>query len=335
MEEAKDQKEQAKFYKGLAEKLSSVLPQSGYVEYGYNQFQFWCPDPFSKHDKNHKPKLSANFELDVFNCWICGYKGKASVLLEEYAILNSSELLLYDRLKVDKDEDSEIKIERNVVELPSYKKFTGALIKKSISAKKAYSYITKRIECDLNFLTRFEIGIASKVKFKKKSLPTSVLLVPSFDKNGNANYYFYREYIQKYDPGKWNCLEDKKKIIFFESHVDWNKEHIVLVEGPMDSLKLWNCGIQNIPVLGTELSEDWLIFQAIKRYGIKPVIFLDQFADYKAIKMKELFRNNSIKSFVHEPWDAILPIDRQGIEELDPAKLSKEKLMELKAEYDV
>lgn len=337
MEENKNT-EQEEFYLKLAQDLSSALPRSGYIPFNYNQFQFFCPDPKNEHGSNSKPKLSVNFELDVFRCWVCRFSGRASNLLQKYNILkNSVDSNLY-KMWIVEEEDPEKKLhfERKEIEFPKYRKLTNKLIKKSIKAKKAYKYLQKRLDCDLRFITRFELGIASKVQFKKKALPTDVIFIPSFDSYNNPNYYFYREYIKKYDPGKWNCLEDKKNIIFLESHVDWNRKHLVLVEGPMDSLKLWNYGVQNVPMLGTSINEDWLLFQVIKKYGIKPVIFLDQFADNQALRVKQLFRDHGgIRADIYAPWEYVHENDRKEKKELDPASVPIEYILHLKEKYDV
>ena len=77
------------------------------------------------------------------------------------------------------------------------------------------------------------------------------IIVPSYDSNGELNYYIARSWSPISKSKYKNPEAEKSKIIFNESLIDWSKD-IFLVEGVFDGFFLEN----SIPLLGKFLSEN-------------------------------------------------------------------------------
>jgi DNA primase len=105
------------------------------------------------------------------------------------------------------------------------------------------------------------------------------IVIPSYDKNDNLNYYIARSWNPMSRAKYKNPEAEKDKIIFWENLIDWNKD-VYLVEGAFDGLFLDN----SIPMLGKHMSE--LLFETIytKAKG-NVIICLDGDAWTNAVKL--------------------------------------------------
>ena len=105
------------------------------------------------------------------------------------------------------------------------------------------------------------------------------IIVPSFNMNGDPNYFIARSYVghkRKY----LNPLASKD-IIFNELIIDWD-EPVVLVEGVFDALV---AGTQAIPILGSTLRTNSRLFQALSINDTPVYLGLDADAEKKAGQM--------------------------------------------------
>jgi DNA primase len=82
------------------------------------------------------------------------------------------------------------------------------------------------------------------------------IIIPSYDKSGELNYYIARSWNPMSRAKYKNPEAEKDKIIFWESMIDWSKD-IYLVEGAFDGLFVDN----SIPMLGKHMSQ--LLFETI------------------------------------------------------------------------
>ena len=87
------------------------------------------------------------------------------------------------------------------------------------------------------------------------------LILPSYDKNGELNFYVSRNIdADTANSFKYkNANVSKNKIIFNEINIDWNIP-LTLVEGPLDLLKTND---NATCLLGSALNEEMLLFQQI------------------------------------------------------------------------
>jgi hypothetical protein len=331
------------FYDAVAEELASTLTRSSFEKKGMAQYSFWCPRTWTKHPNGRHPKLSVNFRKDLFHCWVCHYKGIASELLKHKGLLNSEDWKIYDENKIIRCADETKEFVVKSFPVPKHTPITQDNFRSFGEIRSAYNYITERLKCSIDFIEDFELSISTEVFFPSKNDPAkhwkreiSCIFIPSFDRDMHMNYYFQREFLFNQSK-KYNPIAKKSKIIAFESRIDWNKKNLVLVEGGFDSLWLWSMGIQNVPLLGQDLSKNFLLFHNIRVYGIEPVILLDQDAFDSAIAIKDEFSRNGIQSGVyHVLYDRVqknYPCEMHG--NLDPALLKKQHILQLKDEFDV
>ena len=118
-----------------------------------------------------------------------------------------------------------------------------------ISAVKSYLISRGLTKGDM---LRWRICAVKSGDFRRKAI------IPSFDYEGNINYFSARDI----DSSKFkykNAAAHKNEIVFNEVDIDWKKP-ILLVEGIFDAIK---CPENTIPALGSELSKKSLLFQRL------------------------------------------------------------------------
>ena len=112
------------------------------------------------------------------------------------------------------------------------------------------------------------------------------LVLPSYDKNGELNYYTARKIdVSSSDSYKYkNASVSKKDIIFNEINIDWSKP-LTLVEGPLDLIKTND---NATCLLGSSLTEDSALFYEIVKNKTPIKLALDRDAYSKALEIAEL-----------------------------------------------
>ena len=242
---------------------------------GYNskdETLYHCP--FCKH---HKKKLSVNVTKGFFKCWVCDTKGAISYLIKRFGTIDDR----HDWALLDQEVDfstmdlifNQPEEKTPPVKLPAE---YMCLAKKSLppAAKEAISYLWSRGIGHKDILY-YKIGFCLTGKYKKR------IIIPSFDEEGNCNYFTARSY-----SGDWLSYKNppaSKNIIFNDLLIDWNKP-ITLVEGPFDSIKMSN----SIPILGSTLKETTKLFKKIAEKQTKVFIGLDEDALSKSMKIISL-----------------------------------------------
>ena len=243
---------------------------------GYNskdETLYHCP--FCKH---HKKKLSVNVIKGFFKCWVCDTKGAISYLIKRFGSIDDR----HDWALLDQEVDfstmdlifNQPEEKLPPVELPSE---YICLAKKDLppAANEAISYLWSRGIGQKDILYH-KIGFCLTGKYKKR------IIIPSFDDEGNCNYFTARSYT-----GDWLSYKNpptSKNIIFNDLLIDWNKP-VTLVEGPFDAIKMKN----SIPILGSTLKETTKLFKKIVEKQTKVYIGLDDDALNKSVKIISLF----------------------------------------------
>jgi DNA primase len=205
------------------------------------QISFDCP---VCDDERHKGNLEVNYFSHVFKCWSCGeeneMKGHLGKLFDKFA--NKKQKKLYKLLRPEETKVKEIK--KPKLRLPE--NFT--LFKDSPRVypvrRQALNYLLSRGISD-NIIEKYNIGFCDKGSHMGR------IVVPSYDSNGELNYYVARSWDVRTKAKYKNPEAEKNKIIFNESLIDWSKD-IFLVEGVFDGFFLEN----SIPLLGKFLSEN-------------------------------------------------------------------------------
>lgn len=262
--------------------------------YGRKQISYDCP--LCDGGKN-SGNLEINYEMLVMKCWKCGedsdgLKGSLRKLIKLYG--NKRELKLYD----DATEDYKCEFTKEYtfktnykpkIKLPEeYKRLSNINEdNKSGDYYKAFNYLLGR-ELTEEIIDKYDIGFSEEGRY------TGRVIIPSYDKDGDLNYFVARSYINHkitYD----NPIIPKKEIIINELQINWDST-IYLVEGIFDLLGL---GIDNtIPLLGKVL-HDKLYYELINKAKGYVVICLDPDAKISAYKIyKKLVHSLELKGKV-------------------------------------
>lgn len=264
--------------------INSVLSKDGV------NLNIWCP--FCKHSSKNKLKLSIHLEKGFYHCWLCDKKGSNI----DYLVgrLDNNKVAqakkLFPKLSENKfdifDLDKEIEEVYNV-SLPEEFYFI---------AEKKYNFnadfkdvINYAIERGFNShkLWMLRPGISNHYEFRR------FLILPSYDKNGELNYYTARKIdAATNDSYKYkNAQVPKKNIIFNELNIDWTIP-LTLVEGPLDLIKTND---NATCLLGSSLTEDMKLFHEIVKNKTEINLALDSDVYHKSLKIASLLSEYDVK----------------------------------------
>ena len=108
------------------------------------------------------------------------------------------------------------------------------------------------------------------------------VIIPSFDENGDINYFISRTYEKHFIKYK-NPPLNKSKIIFNELFLDFT-EPITVVEGVFDAII---AGDNSVPLLGSTLTADSKLFRKIVENQTPVYLCLDLDAKQKQFTIAE------------------------------------------------
>jgi len=138
----------------------------------------------------------------------------------------------------------------------------------------AYNYLINERKISRDIILRYRLGFCTTGKYAKR------IIIPSYDANGEVNYFVGRTYDpaekkKKYD----NPKSDKDRIIFNEGLVNWDST-VYLVEGAFEMLSF---PVNIIPMLGKTLSTT--LFMKLKDLKPDVVVLLDPDAYKSSIEL--------------------------------------------------
>ena len=110
------------------------------------------------------------------------------------------------------------------------------------TAKFAYRYLRNRGLTD-NDILRWKIGYCFEGEYRNR------IVIPSFDDDGDVNYFAARSY--NGDSYKYKNPRASKNIVFNELFVNWDAD-LAIVEGAFDAIVAGNA----VPILGSTLRTD-------------------------------------------------------------------------------
>ena len=236
--------------------------------------------PFCNH---HKKKLQVNLDTQRWHCWVCDSKGRSIQSLLRKLNVDIRDL---NRLKDIYGEDDYTLVEKDEyvakLQLPSeFKQLHFKPKGFQPEYNQALNYLKERgiTQADI---VKYNIGYCSE------GLYFGRIIVPSYDENGDLNYFIARSYYKE-ERMKYKNPPVNRDVIVFENQINWN-EPITLVEGVFDSFSVKrNC----IPLLGKFLLSK--LKNKIIEKGVKEVtILLDSDAITDSTKHTDYFIKNGI-----------------------------------------
>ena len=236
--------------------------------------------PFCNH---HKKKLQVNLDTQRWHCWVCDSKGRSIQSLLRKLNVDIRDL---SKLKDIYGEEDYTLVEKDEyvakLQLPSeFKQLHFKPKGFNPEYNQAIAYLKERgiTQADI---VKYNIGYCSE------GLYFGRVIVPSYDENGDLNYFVARSYY-KDEKMKYKNPPVNRDVIVFENQINWN-EPITLVEGVFDSFSVKrNC----IPLLGKFLLNK--LKNKIIEKGVKEItILLDSDAITDSTKHTDYFIKNGI-----------------------------------------
>jgi len=240
-----------------------------------DEVAFHCS--FCHHSKK---KLQINLRTQMWQCWVCGVKGRS--LYHLFKKLNASKMH-FEKLQKFTGNTIQTSVKKTYDDLSLPSEFKSFLNIENGNPEywNALNYLKKRGVTREDIL-RYNIGYCETGPYSK------MVIIPSYDKDGVLNFFTGRSY---YNEATFKHKNPKvsKDIIGFELYIDWHQP-ITVVEGVFDALAVRR---NAIPLFGKIVLEK--LKKAVVENGVKNInIALDKDARAKAIQSCEYFINNGV-----------------------------------------
>jgi len=273
--------------------LGSHKPQGG-AEYLWH-----CP--FCSH---HKPKLAVNIQSGNWHCWVCKTGGKSlfSLLKKNKAskhLMRELAKLLKEPIEFiveSKDKEQILTLPPEYIPLWKYEK--------DYEYRHAMKYLKDR-NVTIADIYKYQIGYCKDGEYAER------IIVPSFDKNGQLNYFIGRQYHTNNFPYKNPTIS--KNIIPFESLLSWKHLPLVIVEGVFDAIAVKR---NAVPLFGKSIQSE-LRNSIVKNRVSDVYLVLDPDALRDSLEIAEDFLNQEINVYV---------VQTKGT---DPAEMGFENIWKL------
>jgi DNA primase len=276
--------------------LVKILGESKQGGYDKNCSQYQFNSPWSADDNNgipdNKYNLEISFQLGKYHDWTTDYGGNISklislrggrALLEEYkSIINEIKESRYYDLSLFKDNADMFK-EKEYLKLPqTFEKINLD----TCNDKQLVEYLKKR-KITQDIIDRFNIG---RTTWEESDWTwRNRIIFPSYDINGDLNYYIGRTYRTNDQRGKYkNCKADKNAIILHENLIQPDGL-VILVEGAIDCIY----GPNIISMMGKFINKKCKIYDYLVQKVRGPIyICLDgDTEDYETKKIYKLLNS--------------------------------------------
>lgn len=260
----------------LVSLLNRVLNQNARLRKGYTQAMFHCP--FCNETKK-VPKFEIcldGVDSGSWHCWICHASGiSIKTLLFKLRAPKSHIQELFSIIG-QTFQDKKYNPQTEVHTLPqSFRPLS--VDSDSFEFGHAWYYLNQR-GITKNDVLRYNIGYCETGEYQKR------ILIPSYDKDGNLNFFSARDYSGqskfKYMLSPWT-----KNIIGFEVFINWN-EPVTLVESPFNSITIRN---NSIPLFGKTISD--CLLDSLLKHNCSINVCLDSDAEKDSIELCEQFLN--------------------------------------------
>lgn len=241
---------------------------------GYNiseQLRVNCPrcqDHAGLSNPDGKFNLEINTAKRAFHCWRCDepkFSGSLGKLIYLYGTKADYEIYKTYAESYSEYDDSDYVVEYVRVELPIETIFFSQMDIANPEHLEAYNYMVIDRKINNDTLLKYNIGFCITGKYKKR------IIIPSYDKDGDVNYFVARNYDKRYKRIKPydNPKANKSIIIFNEKLINWDMT-VYIVEGVFEMLTL---PVNTIPLLGKTITD--ALFFKLKEMQPNVVVILD------------------------------------------------------------
>ena len=220
---------------------------------------------FTENKKGHNP----------WHCWVCNTRGKTIPNLlkkiEAYDKIEEAKRLIPQGSFVEEV------VVKNDLFLP--KEYIPFIDKpNSLMARHALAYLKAR-GVTREDMIKYHMGYCETGEYQ------NMVVIPSYDANGNLNYFTARSF-EKEPYRKYKNPSVSRDIVPFEMFINWNSP-LVLCEGPFDAIAIKR---NAIPLLGKNIQSN-LMKKIVSSKVEKIYIALDSDALKSSLKFCERFMN--------------------------------------------
>ena len=258
----------------MSSKIKILKKVMGSCYHSSDEVLFFCPKC-----KHHKKKLSVNLEKNKFQCWVCGFRGNNVRRLirrfgsftdqQEWAKFdNSVEIASFEEAFSMQQETEENVLQK--IDLPEEFK-TLCSDNLSLASKPILRFLYQRGVSDVDIL-KWKIGYCPSGEYKER------IIIPSFDDDGDVNYFVARTYGN--DWMKYKNPPASRDIVSNELYIDFDDD-LIIVEGVFDAVVAGNA----VPILGSSLREDSKLIKKIVEHDTPVYIALDPDVEAKAMRL--------------------------------------------------
>lgn len=245
------------------------------------QLQVNCPH-CQERDGLSYPDGKFNLEINtykkMFRCWRCDeprFSGSLGRLIRTFGTsidydMYKSYAGVYSDYSIEDDEKEYVP-----VKLPNEMIFFSQMDALNQEHFEAYNYLINVRKISRDIILKYRLGFCINGKYEKR------IIIPSYDINGEVNYFVARNYdaVDKKKKPYDNPKSDKDRIIFNEGFVNWDS-CVYLVEGVFEMLSF---PVNIIPMLGKTISST--LFMKLKEIKPQVVVLLDPDAHKNAIEL--------------------------------------------------
>jgi len=230
-----------------------------------------------------KFNLEINTAKRMFRCWKCEdpkFSGSLGRLIRTFGTGMDYDLYKsYANMYGDYSYNDEDEKEYAPVVLPEEMIMFSQMDPKNPEHFEAYNYLVTERLISRDIILRYRLGFCITGKYARR------IIVPSYDKYGEVNYFVARTYDKTVKKNKYmNPESDKEKIIFNEGLINWDST-VYLVEGAFEFLSF---PVNIIPMLGKTLLTT--LFLKLKEMKPDVVVLLDPDAHKDAIDLYQMIR---------------------------------------------
>jgi len=244
------------------------------------QIQVNCPQCQEREglsEPDGKFNLEINTGKRMFRCWKCDeprFSGSLGRLIKMFGSHADVEMYKsYAGTFVDYEYDEDEK-EFVAVKLPEEMILFSQMEAGNLEHFEAYNYLINERKISRDIILKYRLGFCTTGKYAKR------IIIPSYDANGEVNYFVGRTYDPKEKKKKYdNPKSDKDRIIFNEGLVNWDST-VYLVEGAFEMLSF---PVNIIPMLGKTLSTT--LFMKLKDLKPDVIVLLDPDAYKSSIEL--------------------------------------------------
>ena len=266
-----------------------------------DEVAFHCP--FCNH---HKKKLQVNIVTQLWQCWVCGEKGRKLYQLFRKLHVDSSILSRLSNIIGDSFSKVHSKSYSDLLALPN--EYMSLLPEDNNTRDPEYinaiQYLKSR-GIGFHDIMKYNIGYCTSGPYRK------MLIIPSYDENGKLNFFTGRSYYKE-ATFKHKNPSVSKDIVGFDLHINWNMP-INLVEGAFDAIGVKG---NTIPLFG-KIIQDSLKMKIVDKKVSTIYLILDGDAIASSIRAAEYFMSHNINVYI------------VNLSEFDPSELGFEKMSKL------